>query len=58
MSSTPAIEGKVATTGFEVNQTFLTLTLVDVLLPTLMVVLSLLLKPRANRITNIAVSIL
>ncbi len=34
------------------------MTLVYILLPTLMVVLSLLLKPRVNRITNIVVSIL
>jgi len=48
----------VATTGFTVNQIFLTLTLIYILLPTLMVVLSLLLKPRVNRITNIVVSVL
>jgi len=48
----------VATTGFTINQAFLTGTLIYILLPTLMVVLSLLLKPRANRITNIVVSLL
>ena len=53
-----ALDGKVATTGFTVNQIFLTLTLIYILLPTLMVVLSLLLKPRVNRITNIVVSVL
>ena len=53
-----ALDGKVATTEFSVDQMFLTLTLVYILLPTLMVVLSLLLKPRVNRITNIVVSIL
>ncbi len=53
-----ALDGKVATTGFEVNQTFLTLTLIYILVPTLMVVLSLLLKPRVNRITNVVVSVL
>jgi hypothetical protein len=37
---------------------FLTATLVYILLPSLMVVLSLVLAPRANRITNIAVSLL
>jgi hypothetical protein len=36
---------------------FLTSTLVYILLPTLMVTLSLLLRPRVNRITNIAVSL-
>ena len=53
-----ALEGKVATTAFTVNQVFLTSTLVYILLPTLMVVLSLLLKPRVNRIINIVVSLL
>ena len=53
-----ALDGKVATTGFTVNQVFLTLTLIYILLPTLMVVLSLLLKPRVNRIINIVVSVL
>ena len=53
-----ALDGKVATTGFTVNQIFLTLTLIYILLPTLMVVLTLLLKPRVNRITNIVVSVL
>jgi hypothetical protein len=52
-----ALDGKVATTGFTVNQTFLTFTLIYILLPTLMVVLSLLLKPRVNRIINIVVSL-
>ena len=49
-----ALEGKVATTALTVNQIFLTY----ILLPTLMVVLSLLLKPRVNRITNIVISFL
>ena len=53
-----ALDGKVATTAFTVNQIFLTSTLIYILLPTLMVVLSLLLKPRANRIINIALSLL
>jgi Family of unknown function (DUF6326) len=53
-----ALDGKVATTGFTVNQIFLTLTLIYILLPTLMVVLSLLLKPRVNRIINIVVSLI
>ena len=52
-----ALDGKVATTGFTVNQVFLTLTLIYILLPTLMVVLSLILKPRVNRIVNIVVSL-
>jgi hypothetical protein len=52
-----ALDGKVATTSFTVNQMFLTATLVYILIPALMVVLSLLLKPRVNRITNIVVSL-
>ena len=52
-----ALDGKVATTAFTVNQIFLTFTLVYILLPTVMVVLSLLLRPRLNRIINIAVSL-
>jgi hypothetical protein len=53
-----ALDGKVATTGFTVNQVFLTLTLTYILVPALMVVLSLLLKPRVNRVINIVVSVL
>jgi hypothetical protein len=52
-----ALDGEVATTGFTVNQMFLTFTLIYILVPSLMVVLSLLLKPRVNRIVNIVVSI-
>ncbi|MGZ8704370.1 MAG: DUF6326 family protein [Aeromicrobium sp.] len=53
-----ALDGKVATAGFTVNQVFLTLTLIYILIPTLMVVLSLVLKPPVNRIVNIVVSLL
>jgi hypothetical protein len=53
-----ALDGKMATTGFTINQGFLTFTLIYILLPALMVVLSLLLKPRVNRIINIVVSVL
>lgn len=53
-----ALDGKVATTAFTVNQMFLTYSLIYILLPTLMVVLSLLLRPRVNRIINIVVSLL
>jgi hypothetical protein len=53
-----ALDGKVATTGFTVNQVFLTLTLIYILVPALMVVLSLVLEPRVNRIANIVVSLL
>ncbi len=53
-----ALDGKVATTALTVNQLFLTSTLIYILIPSLMVVLSLLLKPRVNRISNIVVSLL
>jgi hypothetical protein len=53
-----ALDGKVASTAVTVNQVFLTFTLIYILLPTLMVVLSLLLKPQVNRIVNIVVSLL
>ncbi len=53
-----ALDGKLGTTGFAIGQVSLVLTLIYILLPALMVVLSLLLKPRVNRITNIAVSVL
>jgi hypothetical protein len=53
-----AFGGEIAGTGLAVNQVFLTGTLIYILVPSLMVVLSLLLAPRANRITNIAVSLL
>jgi hypothetical protein len=53
-----ALDGKVATTEFTVNQVFLTVTLIYVLLPILMVVASLVLTPRINRMTNIVVSLL
>ncbi|HSE44192.1 MAG TPA: DUF6326 family protein [Gemmatimonadales bacterium] len=52
-----ALDGQVATTGFTVNQTFLAYSLVYILLPAVMVVLSLLLRPRVNRIVNITVSL-
>ena len=53
-----ALNGKVATTGFTINQGFLIFTLIYILVAALMVVLSLLLKPRVNRIVNIVVSAL
>ena len=53
-----ALDGEIATTGFTVNQLFLTYTLVYILLPALMVVLSLVLPPRVNRMVNIVVSLL
>lgn len=51
-----ALDGKVATMDINVNQAFLTATLIYILVPSLMVVLSLLLKSRVNRISNITIS--
>jgi len=53
-----ALEGTVANTPLAVNQVFLTTALLFILPATLMVVLSLVLKPRVNRVLNISVSLL
>ena len=53
-----ALDGRVATTDFGVDQVFLSLTLLYILIPSLMVILSLVLKPRANRIANIVVGVI
>jgi hypothetical protein len=50
------LDGEMA--GMAVTQGLLTACLLYILLPSLMVVLSLVLKPRANRITSVAVSLL
>ena len=52
-----ALDGKVATMGITVDQVFLAFTTVYILIPTLMVVLSLVLRPRVNRIVNIVVAL-
>ena len=52
-----ALDGKVATMGITVDQVFLAFTTVYILVPTLMVVLSLVLRPRVNRIVNIVVAL-
>ncbi len=52
------IDGKISGTSLSVGQGFLTAALLYILLPSLMVVLSLILKPQASRITNVAVSLL
>ena len=57
MSSRAALDGKMAATGITVDQAFLVFTDVYVLFPTLMVVLSLVLRPRVNRIVNIVVAL-
>ncbi|MCX2955319.1 DUF6326 family protein [Lentzea sp. NEAU-D7] len=53
-----ALGGKVANTAFTVNQGFLIGTLIYILPPILMVVLTLLLRPRVNRAVNLVVSAL
>jgi hypothetical protein len=52
-----ALDGKVVSPSIDVNQAFLTATLIYILVPSLMVVLSLLLKPRVSRISNITISV-
>jgi len=52
-----ALDGKVATMGATIDQVFLVFTTVYILIPTLMVVLSLVLRPRVNRIVNIVVAL-
>jgi ABC-type dipeptide/oligopeptide/nickel transport system permease subunit len=53
-----ALAGTVASTGFEIDQTLLTLMTVYILIPSLMVVMSLLAPAKANRVANIIVSLL
>jgi len=53
-----ALDGKVATMGITVDQAFLAFTTVYILIPTLMVFLSLVLRPRVNRIVNIVVALI
>jgi len=48
----------VAVSGFGVNQMFLILTLGYILIPTLMIILSLVLGARVSRVVNIVVSLL
>jgi hypothetical protein len=51
------IEGKVAHTGIEITQVFLLLVIILMIIPSLMIFLSLVLKAKANRLTNIIASI-
>lgn len=53
-----ALDGRVGTTGLAVNQTFLTLTTLYIVIPALMVVLSLLLSRRLGRFLQVVVSML
>jgi hypothetical protein len=52
-----ALDGKMAAMGITIDQMFLVFTTVYVLIPTLMVFLSLVLRPRVNRIVNIVVAL-
>ena len=53
-----ALDGNVAVLGLAVDQMFLVFTTVYILIPTLMVVLSLVLRPRVDRIVNIVVALI
>lgn len=53
-----ALDGQIAVTDFGVDQVFLAATTLYILIPTLMVIGSLLLRPRPNRALNVGVSIL
>jgi hypothetical protein len=53
-----ALAGEVSGTEFEVNQTFLLLTTIYTIIPSLMVVVSLVVRPAVNRLVNIVVSLL
>lgn len=53
-----ALAGRVPGVGFEIGQRFLVLTTIYVLIPSLMVVVSLLAPPRINRSANIVVSLI
>ena len=52
-----ALDGRMAVTGITVDQVFLVFTDLYILIPTLMVVLSLALRPRVNRVVNIVVAL-
>jgi hypothetical protein len=52
-----APDGTMAATGITIDQVFLVSTTVYILIPTLMVFLSLVLRPRVNRIINIVVAL-
>jgi hypothetical protein len=53
-----ALAGEVPDTGFEIGQTFLALTTLYILVPSLMVSVSLLAPARVNRVVNVVVSLL
>ncbi len=51
------LDGEVSGPGFEINQRFLLLTTIYILIPSLMVIVSLLVPARINRTANIVVSL-
>jgi hypothetical protein len=53
-----ALHGKVPGPGFAIDQTFLALTTVYIMIPSLRVAVSLLAPARINRTTNVVVSLL
>jgi Family of unknown function (DUF6326) len=53
-----SLEEKLPNTGFAINQTFLMLTTIYILIPSLMVAVTLLVPARINRIANIAVGVI
>jgi hypothetical protein len=53
-----ALAGEVPDTGFEIDQTFLVLATLYILVPSLMVTLSLLVPARVNRVLNITAGLL
>jgi hypothetical protein len=52
-----ALAGTVPGPGYEINQAFLVLTTIYILIPSLMVIVSLVAPARMNRTTNIVVSL-
>lgn len=52
------LDGKVAGEGFTINQTFLMFTTIYILIPSLMLVVSLVAPARINRAANIVVSLI
>jgi hypothetical protein len=52
-----ALDGRMAATGVPVDQAVLVVTVAYILVPTLMVVLSLVFRPRVNRIVNVVVAV-
>ncbi len=52
-----ALDKEVPGAGFEINQAFLTFTTIYIVIPSLMVLVSLLVPARTNRMANIVVSL-